>query len=186
GRPSGRFRKTLALAASTEQAADDLLSATPIGGTGALTTTDPSDLDLPLHCEGEWASDVPLAMGKLIHFATPTGLDLVNPGLLVQFISAEERRYPALVAALEISWRHQVRLPAGYAFVSIPEGRTTRNDAGRFESSYLVGEDGQLVVERTVRIEHDRYPAERYAALREILVAASADLQAIVTAELQL
>jgi transglutaminase-like putative cysteine protease len=186
GRPSGRFRRVLALAATTEQAADDLLSAGPIGGTGALQTSDPSDLDVPLHCEGEWTSDVPLAMGPVLHVVTPTGLDLVNPALLVQFISARERRYPTLIAAIEISWRHQLRPPTGYAFVSLPEGRRARNETGHFESRYELAPDGQLVVERVLRIERDLYPAAQYAALREILLAAATDLSAIATAELQL
>ncbi len=185
GRPAGRFRRTLALAATTEQAADDLLLATPLGGTGGLRTTDPSDLDVPLRCEGDWTSDVPLGTGPRIHFTTPTGLDLVNPALLVQFLSASERRYPTLIAALSVASRQRVELPPGYAFVALPEGRLTQTAAGRFESRYRV-EDGALVVERTLRIEEDRYPPEQYAALREILIAMSTDLQAIVTAELEL
>lgn len=186
GRPSGRLRRTLALAASTEQAADDLLAETPRGGYGQLQTTDPSDLDVPLHCTGEWTSDVPVAMGKLIHFTTPTGIDLMNPGLVLQFISANERRYPALIAAIEVSSTHTLSLPKGYAFIEVPESHVTRNAAGQFESRYTLGSDGTLTVERKLRIEHDRYSAEAYPWLREILLACSTDMSRIVSAQLQL
>jgi transglutaminase-like putative cysteine protease len=183
GRPAGRARRALALAGSTEQLADDLLSGNPAGGSGELRCTDPSDLSVPLRCEGEWSGDVPLAMGTTIHLSTPVGLDRVNSELLLQFVSAAERRTPALVPAVDISWKQTLQAPPGYVFVPPPAGRELRNDAGRFESAYSLGEDGRLTVERRLRLEHDRYPPELYAALREILQVALTDMAAILTAE---
>lgn len=185
GPQAGRFRRSLVLAASPEQAADDLLSSTRIGGTGELKTTSPTDLDVPLRATGEWKGDVPLAMGKSLRFATPIGLDLFDPSVLLHAITGKERRHPSLLGAREIAWHHEIQLPAGFAFTALPEGRRAQNAAGRFQSSYVVGADGRLVVERVLRIERDVYPAADYASLREILVTASSDLQTILSAEMQ-
>ena len=184
GRPSGRFRRTLALAASDEQAVDDLLVETPLGGSGELRTSDATDLNVPLHCEGEWTTEIPFAMAAQFSFKTPVGLDMLNLAFLTHFISTRTRQYPTLISAGEASWRQQIKLPAGYTYASVPKGRLVQNDAGRFESHYALTEDGQLVVERTLRIERDRYSADQYAALRQLLLEAAIDFGSTVTAQL--
>ncbi len=182
GRTSGRLRRTLALAAAPDQAADNLLHAGALGGHGELQTTDPTNLDVPLHCEGEWTSDIPIEVSPQIHFMTPVGIDLVNPQLLRAFLSSEERRYPILIAALEITWDFELQLPAGYRLDTLPRGRSVQNRAGRFESSYRAASESRVIVRRTLRIEQDRFLAEHYADLRAILRAAVIDMQTILSA----
>jgi hypothetical protein len=183
GRPAGRFRRTLALAANVEQPADDLLAGSPFGGRGELVSSDACNLEIPLHCEGSWSSDIPLSFDPRLQFEVPVGLDLLNPALLLSFISDSTRQYPTLIAAIQISSRHQVELPSGFKFVSFPKGRSIKNEAGSFESRYSMNDAGQVAVERELRIEQDRYAPEQYAALREVLLAATIDLEAGLTAE---
>jgi hypothetical protein len=182
GRTSGGFRRRLASTTDTARTAASLLHADPLGGHGALATSDPTDLDTPLHCEGEWTSDVPIAMGPTIHFTTPSGIDLVNPELLRDFLSTEERRHPLVVAAIEIAWHFELALPEGYTLDALPAGRSVATPAGRFESRYRATDDGRLVVERLLRVERDRYAPEQYPELRAVLLEAIVDLETILTA----
>jgi transglutaminase-like putative cysteine protease len=185
GRSSGGFRRQLALAGAPEQAADSLLHAGALGGHGDLQTTDPTDLDVPLHCEGEWTSDIPIAMGPEIHFIAPVGIDIVNPQLIRDFLSSSERRYPTLIAAVELTWRYELQLPDGYVFDALPEGRMQVTPAGRFESSYSLTDDGRLLVERLLRIEHDRFRADEYGGLRTILRESVIDMNTILSARFE-
>ena len=152
------------------------------GGFGAFETTDPLDLDTPLRCEGTWTSDVPVAMGATVHFATPSGIDFANAPFLRKFLSAGERRYPALVAATDIRWNISVELPAGYEFVDLPEDRTLTTSMGRFESTHRLDDAGRLVIERTVRVERDRVAPEEYDEIRQLLLATVADMGSILSA----
>jgi hypothetical protein len=129
---------------------------------------------------------VPIAIAPVLDFAPPNGLEILNPAFLLQFISASERHYPTLISAIEISSRHQVKLPPGYTYVSVPTGKSVRNAAGHFESHYSLTPDGQLVIDRVLSIGKDRHPADQYPALREVLLAAYMDMKTNVTAETKL
>jgi hypothetical protein len=86
--------------------------------------------------------------------------------------------------ASDIRWRYELTLPAGYSLETLPDARSRTSSAGLFESTYQIAEDGQLVVERHLRIEHDRYAPEDYDGLRAILMEAMVDIETILTARL--
>ena len=185
GRTSGEFRRGLAETGNAEQSGRGILLAGDLGGHGNFHTSDPSDLDTPLHCEGEWESDIPLSMGSTIRFTTPSGVDPVNAQLLREFVSAEDRRYPLLIAAIEFSWHYELELPEGFQLDELPAGRSKETPAGRYQSAYSISADGRrIVIDRLLRIEDDRFPAERYEELRTVLLEAIIDVQTIMSASL--
>jgi len=185
GRSEGQFRRALALSTDTNEVADTLLHTGLLGGHGELQTTDPTDLETPLRCEGEWTSDIPIAMGPSIHFMTPTGIDPVNVHVVSDFVSTKERRYPVLISAIELAWHYELELPTGFRFDAVPGGREKETAAGRFESRYQLTEDGRLLVDRRLRIERDLYASEQYDALRAILLESIIDRETILSASIE-
>ena len=185
GRTSGMLRRTLARSADPHQAADGLLHAGALGGSGNLVTSAPTDLDAPLRCEGTWTGDIPLEMSSTIRFATPDGLDLANAALMRDFLTSEERRYPILIAAIDLEWRHELQLPHGYALDGLPEGRRVQTRAGVYESEYALTDAGHVTIRRHLRIEQDRFPADHAADLRALLLAALMDRQTILSASIR-
>lgn len=184
GRLAGPVRRILGKAASPGEAADGLLHGEALGGVGAVVSSDPTDLDTPLECGGEWHTEVPIPMGPTIYFAVPTGIEFVNASLIREFLTTHERRYPVLLMATDIRWRHELTMPAGYALDALPAGRSRTTAAGLFESSYQVTSDGKLVVERHLRIERDRFAPGEYDGLRAILLEATIDIETILAASL--
>jgi len=182
GRTEGRIRRRIVESSAEGLDGATLLRTDVLGGFGSLETTDPLDLDTPLRCEGTWTSDVPVAMGATVHFATPSGIDFANAPFLREFLSAGERRYPALVAATDIRWSLRVELPEGYEFLEPPEDQVVVTDMGRFSSSHRVDEEGRLVVQRSLRVERDRVAPEEYDEIRRLLLATVADMGVILSA----
>ncbi len=181
GRPSGFVRRTFALAGSPDTAADGLLQAAD-GGTGDVSATDPADLETPFRGEARWEADFPVEMADTIHFPVPAGADFANPALIRRFVTAPDRTHPVVVAAVELRWTYDVRLPDEYEYSRTPPPRAVRNDAATYASRYRVEPDGRMRIERTLRVERDRFPAEQYAGLREALIAAGADGNTVLVA----
>ncbi|MFT5734481.1 MAG: transglutaminase-like putative cysteine protease [Bradymonadia bacterium] len=182
GRTSGMVRRTLAATDDATKSAEGFLHAGSLGGHGELNSTEPSDLDMPLHCEGVWVSDIPLSVGRQVHFKTPTGIDIVNPLVLREFLTTQERLQPMWAAAITVSWHFEIDLPDGYTAEAPPIARSKQNGAGRYESRYELSPTGSIVVDRMLRIEQDRYTAEEYPELREILLECAIDIESILTA----
>lgn len=183
GRSSGFVRRVLARTGSAEQRADSLLQATFEGGSGSLRSTDPTDLSVPLRAEGSWESDLGVEMGDAIHFSVPAGIDLVNPSVIRRFVTDTDRRHPVVIAAVEIAWSYDLKLPAGYRFTRTPGNRQVGNDAASFVSRSRLDADDRLHVERTLRIHRDRFSADEYADLRAALNLAGNEARAVVSAE---
>jgi transglutaminase-like putative cysteine protease len=184
GRLAGPVRRILGKAASPGEAADGLLQAEALGGVGVVVSSDPTDLDTPLECGGGWHTEVPIPMGPSIYFSMPSGIEFVNAALIREFLTTHERRYPVLLMATDIRWRHELTLPAGYTLDTLPVGRSRTTGAGLFESSYQTTSDGRIVIERHLRIERDRYAPEEYDGLRTILLEAMIDIETIMAASL--
>lgn len=183
GRPAGRFRREFARAGTAEEAADELLATTLLGGEGQLRTSPLQDLGTPLTAEADWAAELPLATGGRMRFLLPTGCDPLGIARLLPFVGPEVRRTPLLLPAMTTTSRREVKLPEGYTFAGLPEGRAVQNAAGSYTSSYERTATGSLVVQRTLRIERDRFAPAEYPALRAVLVEACLDLSTVLVAE---
>lgn len=184
GRLAGPVRRILGKAASPGEAADGLLHTEALGGVGVVVASDPTDLDTPLECGGEWHTEVPIPMGPTVYFSMPSGIEFVNAALIRAFLTTDERRYPVLLMAADIRWRHELTMPAGYALDTLPTGRSHTTEAGLFESSYHVTSEGRIVIERHLRIERDRFAPAEYDGLRAILLEAMIDIETIMAASL--
>ena len=112
----------------------------------------------------------------------PYGVDLANPTVLRRFATSGDRRYPAVVAAIELRWTFDVTLPEGFRYAAAPAGRAVRSDAASFESQYRVESERRMWVERTLRVAHDVFPPEQYAGLRDALNAAESEARTVLVA----
>lgn len=169
GRVSQRYRAVMASSSGAVAVADNILLETPEGGTGSLSSTDPTDLDVPFRCQGDWNSPAALEMDPTVFFTTPVGLDFANPHQAHKYISARRRETPLIISAIEISWRFKIELPEGYAISVMPRNRRLRNRAGRYVSEYRQEGPSSLTVTRTLVIAKDVFSPEEYDPLRQLL-----------------
>lgn len=183
GRPAGLFREQLSASPDSVALADHLLAADSRGGIGELVASDLDDLSRPLNCAGEWRTDVPVPLGETVHYVVPTGIDFVNAQLVRELLTTRERLYPAIVMASSTHWRTEIVLPEGFVHGAVPARVEIENDAGRYVSSASVGADGVLVIERELVVASDRFTAQDYEELRELLLAVVMDEERILSAE---
>jgi|GEM_PF-5707341 len=97
--------------------------------------------------------------------------------------SLGERRHAVIAMASTTTWRTRVALPTGLAHGAPPEPVEKSTAAGRYTARYEVGEDGVLAIERELVIAKDRYAADEYPALRELLLAVLVDEERVLMAE---
>jgi hypothetical protein len=174
GRPAVRLRAALAGEASPDELAGELLARSPEGGFGRIESSDPNDLNVPLRCSGTWRTDGVVSVGPDTWFTAPAGLDFVNVQKAREFLSQTERRFPVVVGAVRVTWRHRIRVPAGRS-VRHPERRTVENPVGRFTSRSALEPDGWIVIDRELRIVRDVVGTEDSPHLRALLEAVIAD-----------
>jgi len=179
GRPSGMARASLSEDRPTVQA-DHILMATPEGGAGVFETTDPFDLETPFEMVGRWSSSAALDMDDRVFLSTPGGLDLVSAGRLQGFMSGRKRRFDLVGRAIELTWRHEITAPPGYAFTRLPKEAEIENALGSFASSYEISENGVLIVDRHLTLRKDLVPAAEYPRLDDLLHRAVLDSRAIL------
>jgi transglutaminase-like putative cysteine protease len=182
GRPAMRLRALLAGDAAPDALAEDLLARTPEGGFGRIESSDPTDLAVPLRCNGVWRAGGVSVSGADAWFTTPVGTDVLSPQRAREFLSHAERRFPVVIGAVRVSWRYAIRVPAGRK-VRTPQGCTLENAVGRFASRYAAGDDGRIVVERELRVARDVVSPEDYPMLRVLLEAAIDDARAPLVLE---
>ncbi len=183
GRPSGMVREFLVRSGNSDRAADDLMFESSTLATGQLSSTDPSDLSLPLRCEGHYAEDVRVAMGPTIHFALPTGLEIANLTRLRRLYSGTERRFPLVSGAVSVSSTRTIRLPEPYAFAPPPADREIKNAVASYGLHYSLVAPGELRVESRLRLEKDVVSPAEYRELETVLTALAEDLKTILVAE---
>ena len=161
--------------------AERLLAATPEGGFGTFSTSNPRDLEQAFTMVGTWRSPHAVASGSREMFLTvPVGLDVNPPGRLRQFLSSDGSRQHAMIAAAgESEWRTTVSVPEGMSFVRLPDDVKLTNDAGSYTAHYeRSGAD--VVVDRHLVVNRNTFQASAYPDLEALLYAPLSDARAIL------
>jgi transglutaminase-like putative cysteine protease len=183
-------RAATAQAVSTRDVAERLLAATPEGGFGAFSTTDPRDLTRPFQMTGNWHSSHGVTFDSREAFMTvPVGLDLDPPSHLRGLLSdSGTRRHALLTAVRDFQWSTTLTMPPGVAATRLPHDVSFANAAGSYTAAYehtgaALRVVRHLVVDRTVfeAADYNDLEALVYAALddsRAVLVLARAEASA--------
>ncbi|MCU0727120.1 MAG: DUF3857 and transglutaminase domain-containing protein [Planctomycetes bacterium] len=182
GRPSGRMRELLVAAGTSDAAADELLFENAAFASGRLRSSDPADLSIPLVCEGSFEEDIRITMGPTVFFSIPFGLNVANPTRLRGLFTGSMRQFPLVAGALSLESSRLIRVPEGYRFASVPEGREIRNAVASYGAEYRLIAPNQLRVVTRVRLEKDVFSPEEYRELETVLAAIAADLRVVLVA----
>lgn len=173
----GRMRATVAGASSMTDLAERLLSVTPEGGYGLLTSSDPRALDLPFEAVVTWTSPHGISFqGADAYPRVPAGPDIEPASRLRAKLSPNgERRHPLLADVGDYLWETRIVPQPGLEIItSLPADVETVNAIGRYSASYR--RDGRdLLVRRNLVIERDTVPAAEYRALETLLTTAVND-----------
>jgi transglutaminase-like putative cysteine protease len=167
-------RAAIATSATPGDLVGRLLDATPEGGFGTLTSSDPRDLSRPFALRATWRSPHAIAFDDAETLLTvPIGPDLDPPTRLRRLLTDRPRRHPLMTAARDFRWTTTISVPAGYVVTRLPRDVAVRNTAGLYTATYeRAGRDvrvaRRLVVERTL-----------------FEPAAASDLEALVYAPMQ-
>lgn len=181
-RSGARVRRSLSTTASFAQRVNQMLSATPEGGFGAIgLLTGLRDLTRPLRIAAEWTSPGAVDLsGDAAYFTVPVGVDFQSPFRMRDYLSPTgARRFPMLIGVQDSHWRFQITLPQGFALSEPPKDVSVRNDAGHFQARYDV-DGGVLKVDRQLVLEHDVYEAADYPDVQTLLYAQLADLRRVL------
>lgn len=176
------LRGAVANASSTVHLAEQVLRATPEGGFGDFTTSNPRDLTKPFDVSGHWRSlhGAPPCCAQAA-IPTPAGLDLVRPSLMRSYLSREgSRLYPVMVGAKDLQWTERIKLALGTHAALLPTDVTLANPAGSYTAHYTPEPDGLLVTRRLI-INHSVYQPGEVASLESVIYAALDDARAPFT-----
>jgi hypothetical protein len=182
GRPSAKMRELLVAAGTSGAAADDVLLENSAFASGQLRSTDPADLSQPLVCEGTFREDIRVAMGPTVYFPMPAGLEVANPTRLRRLFSGATRRFPLVASALGIETSRVVRVPEGYRFISLPEGREIHTPVAGYGIAFELLAPNRLRVASRVRLERDVFTPDEYRELEKVLAAVAADMRVVLVA----
>jgi len=166
----GRMRAMVAGASSMTDLAERLLSATPEGGYGLLTSSDPRALDQPFKATVTWTSPHGISFqGADAYLRVPAGPDIEPASRLRAKLSPSgERRHPLLADVGDYLWETRIVPQPGLEITRLPADIDAANAIGRYTASYR--RDGRdLLVRRNLVIERDMVPAAEYRALETLL-----------------
>ncbi len=172
------FRSAVATAISPDDLAEQLLRATPEGGFGRYTTSNPRDLTKPFNVTAEWRSRHGTApcCGRA-SLPVPLGLDIARPALLRAYLTRDgERRHPEMVAAKDLNWSETIHLPVGEKLADLPPDLTLDNEAGFYHAHYTASADG-LQVERRLVIKQSVHQSSEVPSLEALMYAALDDVR---------
>lgn len=175
------LRDTVADAASMQALADQMLAATPDGGTGDITATDPRDLDTPFTAEATWHSPHGLPLnGRVAYLTVPAGVDFKRIATLRGLVDGDARhRYPVVAGARDYGWRIALRLPPGRMATDLPPPVDVDDAAGSYRARYVLDGD-TLTITRRLVIAHDVYAPGQYDALRTLVYALLDDARSVI------
>ncbi|WP_048861442.1 DUF3857 domain-containing protein [Acidisphaera rubrifaciens] len=175
------LRDTIADAASLPALADRMLAATPEGGTGDITATDPRDLDIPFTLSATWHSPHGLPLnGRVAYLTVPVGVDFKRIATLRDLVDGDpHHRYPVIAGARDYAWRIALRLPPGRMATDLPPPVDVDNAAGSYRASYALDGD-TLTVTRRLVIDHDVYSPSQYEDLRALVYAPLDDARSVI------
>ncbi len=173
------FRQVVSVGESRKRIANDLLSDTPEGGTGNMTTSNPNDLMHPMIVKGSWASPYTITLDPQTFFSTPIGIDTFNPHSLRQYITPGKRLYPIVVGAASYRWHYDISIPKPYQTKLLPHDIHFTNKAGQYDSVYKIV-NNKIDVTRNLIINKDVYPVNEYPELLALLYNPINDARAIM------
>lgn len=174
------FRRVVSVGASRKRIANSLLSRTPEGGTGMMTTSNPSNLMKPMVAKGAWLSPYAVHLDARTFFSTPIGIDAFNPHTLRNFITPGKRKYPIIVGAATYRWHYEITTPKYYQAKLLPHDIHFKNKIGQYDSVYKIVKN-KIDVTRTLIINKDVYSIKEYPALLALLYKPINDARSIMT-----
>ena len=181
GNLESMMRALVAQSVSTRDLAERLLSATPEGGFGTFSTTNPHNLDEPFAMVGTWRSPRAIATNSNAMFMTvPVGLDVSPVSRLRELLSADGARQHAMIAAASDSeWRTTVSLSAQATVARLPNAVKFTNSAGSYAAKYE--RNGRnIVVTRHLTINRNTFQAASDPDLEDLLYTSLSDARAIL------
>jgi len=181
GNLENMMRALVVQAFSPGDLAERLLSATPEGGFGTFSTSNPRNLDQAFTMVGTWRSPHAVATGpRRMFFTVPVGLDVNPPSRLRQFLSSDGSRQHAVIAPTgDNEWRTTISVPEGMAFVRLPADVALTNGAGSYTAHYRRS-GADVVVDRHLVIGRNVFQAAAYPDLEALLYAPLSDARAIL------
>lgn len=149
------------------------------GGNGKITTSNPTDLDHNMQIKTQWYSPQAVNIEKETFFEIPMGIDFRSAKTLRQLIQNDERHYPTLIGAGEVTWNNDINLPRKFKLAHIPHDRHFKNNAGRYDSVYIK-KPHQLIVKRHLVLNKDVYMPKDYPQLKALLYQPVKDARSVV------
>jgi transglutaminase-like putative cysteine protease len=179
GRWAQLLRQLLATRDS-ESLAADLLVQSCEGGVGSVTSTDPTDLSVPMQVRGRWKTEGAVEMGPAIYLAPPTGIDYANPARALRIIADSDRKYPAMLSPQDVLWVHGIELPSSCDVTRLPRGRSAQTRAGSYTSKWVVETPGRIKIERHLRLEAELIPPASFSEIRTLFDAFLDDAREVI------
>ncbi len=174
-------RAMLTEAASLTVLAERILAATPEGGFGGFTSSDPRDLLRPLTLAATWHS--PMAVNvqdRETFLRVPAGLDLYSPVRQRAKLSPMGmRQTPMLADVADTGWETTIVLPPGLSVARLPPDIELVTPAGRYTARYRA-ENGAIHAWRNLVIEREVIQPEVYPELDRLIQAPVVDARAII------
>ena len=179
-------RAQVAEASSLEQLAGQSIAATPEGGYGTYSASNPRDLSQPFRLSADWTSPRVLnRLGGAWTLQIPQGVGpLVVSGLrdLLRQSASGPRRTPAWVGARDYRWDVRLTVPDGWRIARLPQDVRVDNPVGRYQARYRV--EGQtILVQRQLLVERNVVAPDEYAALEALAYAPILDTRGLVFLE---
>ncbi len=178
------FRGAVANAASPVELAERILNATPEGGLGHYTTSNPRDLTKPLAIQADWTSrrGAPRCCAPAT-LPIPLGLDVARPALLRPYLSRDgERHHPMMIGAKDLNWQVSLALPDKEHIAALPADVAVENQAGFYRASYARTASGVTATRRLV-LNRSVYAPEDVPALEDLIYAALDDTRVALRVE---
>jgi transglutaminase-like putative cysteine protease len=174
-------RRMMAHALSPEDLALRLLSDTPEGGFGRVTSSDPRDLDTRFTISAAWRSPHGVTLHDGTGYAAvPAGIDLEQPATLRGLLSPQAApRHDFTAGALDFTWHVTLRLPAGLAVTRLPRPVDLTNEAGSYSARYSVQGD-RIDVLRHLTVARDVFRPGEYAAFDALIELPLADAREVL------
>ena len=174
-------RAMLSEATSLTLLAERILAATPEGGFGRFTTSDPRDLLRPLTLSATWHSPMAVnAQDHEIFLRVPAGPDIHAPARQRAKLSPTGTRQTPMVADIsDIGWETTIAFPPGLSVARLPPDIDLTTPAGRYTARYRA-ENGVIHVWRDLVIEREVIAPADYPGLDRLINAPLVDARAVI------
>lgn len=87
-----------------------------------------------------------------------------------------------IIGASDFDWKYKILIPAGYKISHIPENIYFLNVAGKYTSSYEIG-NGYILNKRHLLIKNDVYSAQDYSSFKVLIYKTINDAHSVMVLE---